>query len=56
MRFIDGPQSVVFDEAEKPLHAQKSILAWCMGAGVTAEGGPRGVLLKSGTVQHDLER
>ncbi|WEX88234.1 ornithine carbamoyltransferase [Sinorhizobium garamanticum] len=28
---IDGPQSVVFDEAENRLHAQKSILAWCMG-------------------------
>jgi ornithine carbamoyltransferase len=29
---IDGPQSVVFDEAENRLHAQKGILAWCMGA------------------------
>ena len=29
---IDGPQSVVFDEAENRLHAQKSIIAWCMGA------------------------
>lgn len=27
---IDGPQSVVFDEAENRLHAQKGILAWCM--------------------------
>jgi ornithine carbamoyltransferase len=29
---IDGPQSVVFDEAENRLHAQKGILAWCLGA------------------------
>jgi ornithine carbamoyltransferase len=30
---IDGPQSVVFDEAENRLHVQKAILAWCLGAG-----------------------
>ena len=29
---IDGPQSVVFDEAENRLHAQKGILAWCLSA------------------------
>jgi ornithine carbamoyltransferase len=29
---IDGPRSVVFDEAENRLHAQKGILAWCLGA------------------------
>jgi ornithine carbamoyltransferase len=29
---MDGPRSVVFDEAENRLHAQKGILAWCMGA------------------------
>jgi ornithine carbamoyltransferase len=28
---IDGPQSVVWDQAENRLHAQKGILAWCMG-------------------------
>jgi len=28
---IDGPQSVVFDEAENRLHAQKAVIAWCMG-------------------------
>jgi len=27
---IDGPQSVVFDEAENRLHAQKGLLAWCL--------------------------
>jgi ornithine carbamoyltransferase len=27
---IDGPQSVVFDEAENRLHAQKGILVWCL--------------------------
>jgi ornithine carbamoyltransferase len=27
---IDGPRSVVWDEAENRLHAQKGILAWCM--------------------------
>jgi ornithine carbamoyltransferase len=29
---IDGPQSVVFDEAENRLHAQKGILTWCLHA------------------------
>jgi len=32
---IDGPQSVVFDEAENRLHAQKGILAWCLDASST---------------------
>ena len=30
---LDGPQSVVWDEAENRIHAQKAILAWCFGAG-----------------------
>jgi ornithine carbamoyltransferase len=30
---IDGPQSVVWDEAENRLHAQKAILTWLLGAG-----------------------
>jgi len=29
---IDGPQSLVFDEAENRLHAQKAILEWCLRA------------------------
>lgn len=27
---IDGPQSVVFDEAENRTHAQKAVLSWCL--------------------------
>ena len=30
---IDGPHSVVFDEAENRLHAQKAIINWCFTAG-----------------------
>ncbi|MGH7082983.1 MAG: ornithine carbamoyltransferase [Acetobacteraceae bacterium] len=30
---IDGPQSVVFDEAENRLHAEKGVLAWVLGRG-----------------------
>ena len=32
---IDGPRSVVWDEAENRLHAQKAILVWCLAAGAT---------------------
>ncbi|MBV9076993.1 MAG: ornithine carbamoyltransferase [Methylobacteriaceae bacterium] len=40
---IDGPRSVVFDEAENRLHAQKGILAWCLGTGAPgAEGAAAG--------------
>ena len=45
---IDGPQSVVWDEAENRLHVQKAILAWCLdtagtgtGAGRAGTKGPR---------------
>lgn len=30
-RVFEGPQSLVFDEAENRIHAQKSILLWCFG-------------------------
>lgn len=29
---IDGPQSVVFDEAENRMHAQKGVMMWCLDA------------------------
>jgi ornithine carbamoyltransferase len=29
---IDGPRSIVWDEAENRLHAQKAVLAWCLAA------------------------
>ncbi|EAR49887.1 ornithine carbamoyltransferase [Oceanicola granulosus HTCC2516] len=29
---MDGPHSVIFDEAENRLHAQKAIMRWCLGA------------------------
>jgi ornithine carbamoyltransferase len=29
---IDGPRSLVFEEAENRLHAQKAILEWCLQA------------------------
>ena len=28
---LDGPQSLVWDEAENRIHAQKAVLAWCFG-------------------------
>lgn len=28
---MDGPNSVVFDEAENRLHAQKAVMRWCLG-------------------------
>jgi ornithine carbamoyltransferase len=30
---LEGPQSVVFDEAENRLHAQKGVLLWALGQG-----------------------
>lgn len=29
---IDGPQSVIWDEAENRIHAQKAIISWCLNA------------------------
>ncbi|MEM7668611.1 MAG: ornithine carbamoyltransferase [Pseudomonadota bacterium] len=34
---FDGPQSVVFDEAENRLHAQKGILRWCFDSSRSAD-------------------
>ena len=31
---IDGPQSLVWDEAENRIHAQKAVLFWCFGGEV----------------------
>ena len=28
---IDGPQSLIWDEAENRIHAQKSVLLWALG-------------------------
>jgi ornithine carbamoyltransferase len=28
---MDGPHSVIFDEAENRLHAQKAVMRWCLG-------------------------
>jgi len=36
---IDGPQSLIWDEAENRLHAQKSVLLWCFG--LLGEGNER---------------
>jgi ornithine carbamoyltransferase len=36
---IDGPQSVVWDEAENRLHVQKAILAWCLSASAAGTAG-----------------
>jgi ornithine carbamoyltransferase len=33
---IDGPRSLVWDEAENRIHAQKAILTWCLGQERTA--------------------
>jgi len=34
---IDGPQSLVFDEAENRVHAQKAIMTWLMVASGLAD-------------------
>jgi ornithine carbamoyltransferase len=36
---LDGPQSIVFDQAENRMHAQKAILLMLLGASVTPERG-----------------
>lgn len=34
---LDGPQSVIWDEAENRLHAQKGLLAWLLAQNISAE-------------------
>ncbi|MGB9011681.1 MAG: ornithine carbamoyltransferase [Aeromicrobium sp.] len=36
---LDGPQSVVWDEAENRLHAQKALLVWLLGKAADREAG-----------------
>jgi ornithine carbamoyltransferase len=38
---IDGPQSVVWEEAENRLHVQKAILAWCLALGAAEQPGAK---------------
>lgn len=33
---VDGPQSVIWQEAENRLHVQKAILTYCFGAGFSS--------------------
>ncbi|MDQ3424415.1 MAG: ornithine carbamoyltransferase [Actinomycetota bacterium] len=39
---MDGPQSVVWDQAENRLHVQKALLVWLLDRAATATGSPTG--------------
>ena len=42
---IDGPQSVVWDEAENRLHAQKAVLSWLLAQAADGSHDDRDVAL-----------
>jgi len=53
---IDGPQSVVWDEAENRLHVQKAILAWCLSASAAGTAGSAGGEVRANARLRRVER
>jgi ornithine carbamoyltransferase len=53
---IDGPQSVVWDEAENRLHVQKAILAWCLSASAAGKAGSAAGEVRANAGLHRVER